>query len=151
MRRFTSIYVYTTHFGQHTDITLRDVPNREYTLGLFVENVEVELQRKDNQTWTPVQRQYVPYFADAYTHWYMCLCRDVSPTTHIRAELRMKIGHSILAKYRDASKAIGLQGLFNDYWNPEKHHLTVLGWSLSPAVLTYLLIENDRAYSHWKT
>ena len=136
MRRFTSVYVYTAHFGQHTDITLKDIPNREYTLGLFVENVGVELHRKDNHTWTPVQRQYVLYFvfANTYTHWCICMCRDVSPTTHIRTEVRMKIGHSILAKYRDASKAICLQGLFNNYWNPGSHDLTVLGWSLSPTV-----------------
>ena len=43
----------------------------------------------------------------------------------------MKSGHSIWAKYHVASKNIGLQALINDYWNPENHNLTVLGWSLS--------------------
>ena len=33
-----------------------------YTLRLFVENVEKELQNKDNHTWTPAQRQYVLCF-----------------------------------------------------------------------------------------
>ena len=62
MRRFTSIYIHTAHFGYHTEITLQDAPNWEYTLRLFVENVEREIHRTDNYTWTPVQRQYVPYF-----------------------------------------------------------------------------------------
>ena len=62
----------------------------------------------------------------------------------------MKIGHSVWAKYRVASKDIGLQGLFDDYWNPENHNLTVLGWSLSPIVRTYLLIEKGRAYCLWE-
>ena len=62
----------------------------------------------------------------------MCVCRDVSPTTRIRAELRTKIGHAVWTKYHVASKDIHLQGLFNDYWNPENDNLTVLGWSSSP-------------------
>ena len=62
----------------------------------------------------------------------------------------MKIGHSVWAKYRMVSKEISLQGLFNDYWNPENHNLIVLGWSLSPAVPAYLLIEKGRAYCRWK-
>ena len=68
MQRFTSIYVHTSHFSKHTEITLQDVPNQEYTLRLFVENVERELQRKDDHIWTPVQRQYVPYFPSTYVH-----------------------------------------------------------------------------------
>ena len=62
MRRVTSIYIHTAHFGYHTEITLKDVPNRVYTLRLFVENVEREVQMRNNQTWTPERRLYVPYF-----------------------------------------------------------------------------------------
>ena len=72
VRRFTSIYIHTSHFSKQTDITLQDVPNREYTLRLFVENVERELQRKDDHTWTPVQRQYAPLLPQCIrtlTHW----------------------------------------------------------------------------------
>jgi hypothetical protein len=62
VRHFPSIYVHTTHFDQHTEIKLKDVPNRVYTLILSVENVDRQLQKTDNPTWTPVQRLYVPYF-----------------------------------------------------------------------------------------
>ena len=68
--RFTSIYIHTSHFSNHTEITLQDVPNWEYTLRLFVENVERELHKKDDYTWTPVQRQYVPYFSNTYVRTY---------------------------------------------------------------------------------
>ncbi len=47
---------------------MQDVPNRQYTLRLFVENVERELQKKDYHSWTPAQRQYVPYFPNMSTH-----------------------------------------------------------------------------------
>ena len=68
----------------------------------------------------------------------------------ICAEVRMKSGHSFWAKYPMVRKDIGLQRLFNDYWNPENHNLTVLGWLLSPIVPAYPLIENGRAYRLWK-
>ena len=58
--------------------------------------------------------------------------RDVSPTSQIRAEVRMKAGHSIWAKYREASEVVDLVGLFNDYWSSNDHEFTVLGQSLSP-------------------
>ena len=54
--RFTSILAHAADLGQHTGIILEDVPNREYTLTLLVDNEGRELQRKDNQTWTPTQR-----------------------------------------------------------------------------------------------
>ena len=43
----------------------------------------------------------------------------------------MKSGHSFWAKYREASKAIDLDGLFNDYRCSDNHEFTVLGQSLS--------------------
>src|SRR5258706_7766265 len=42
---------------------------------------------RDDHTWTPVQCLYVPYFPNTYTHWWMCVYRDVSPTSQIRAEV----------------------------------------------------------------
>ena len=66
---------------------MQDVPNRAYTLGLFIENVESELQMKDNHTWTPAERQYVPYFPNTYTNWWIRVYREVSPTSKIRAEV----------------------------------------------------------------
>jgi len=63
----------------------------------------------------------------------MCVCRDVSPTSQIRAEVRTKIGHSFWAKYREANEVIDLDGLFRDYWSSNNREFTVLSQSLSPA------------------
>ena len=150
MRRFTPIYVHTAHFGYHTEITLQDVPNREYTMRLFVENVERELHKNDNHSWTPVQRQYVLDFPNTYTHQWMYVYRDISPTSQIRTVVRMKIGHSILAKYREANEVIDLNGLFNNYWSSNNHEFTVLSQSLSQLVRAFLLIEKDRRCCRWK-
>jgi len=130
--RFTSVYIHIAHFGYHTEITLQDVPNREYTLRLFVEDVEKEFQKKDNHTWTPAQRQYVLCFPHTYTHQRTCVYRDVSPTTKIRAEVQMKIGHSVWTKYREANEVIDLDGLFINYWSSNNHEFIVLSQSLSP-------------------
>ena len=46
-----------------TEITLQDVPDREYTLRLFVENEEIELQKTANRSWTPAKRQYALRFS----------------------------------------------------------------------------------------
>jgi len=149
VRCFISIHVHTAHFGQQTEITLHDIPNREYTLRLFVENVVRELQRKDNNTWTPARRLWVPYCPNTYAHKWTCVCRDLSPTSRIGAEVRMKRGHSIWATYREASEVVDLDGLFNDYWSSNNHEFTVLSQSLSPTVRAYL-IENHRGCCHWK-
>ena len=66
MRRFASICHYSADLGYHTEITLQHVPDREYTLRLFVENEETELQKTGNQSWTPAQRQYARYFLTTY-------------------------------------------------------------------------------------
>ena len=66
--RFTSILAHPADLGQHTDIILQDVPKREYTLTLLVDNVERELQRKDNQTWAPAQRLCVSSLLTTDTH-----------------------------------------------------------------------------------
>ena len=66
----TSIYVHTTDFGQHTGITMIDIPKPDYTLSLFVENVERELERSrsDHRTWTPVHGLYVSCLLTTCTH-----------------------------------------------------------------------------------
>jgi hypothetical protein len=56
--------VRTANFEQYTKIRLQDVPKPHYTLSLIVEN---ELQRKDDRTWTPAQRPYVPCFPSTDT------------------------------------------------------------------------------------
>jgi hypothetical protein len=57
--RFTSIRVLGADFGQCTEIRLQEVPNREYSLRLFVDDMEKELQKENNRTWAPVKRLYV--------------------------------------------------------------------------------------------
>src|SRR5882757_4443488 len=72
-----------------------------------------------------------PLFPTTYTNWWMCVYRDVSPTSQIRAEVRMKSGHSVWAKYREAGEIIDLDGLFSEYWSSVNHEFTVLSQSLS--------------------
>ena len=61
----------------------------------------------------------------------------------------MKSGHSVWAKYREARKAINLDGLFNDYWSSNNDEFTVLGQSLSlPSPIRS--DEEDRGYCDWK-
>ena len=68
MRRFALVLVHVTDFGRHTDITLQGTLRRDYVLRLFIENEELELQRQDNQTWTPTERLYVSCFPTTHTH-----------------------------------------------------------------------------------
>ena len=62
VRNFTSIWDHTADFRQHTEITLQDVPNLKYKLELFIGSEEIELQRKDSQTWTPARCPYALRF-----------------------------------------------------------------------------------------
>ena len=52
--------------------------------------------------------------------------------SNLRAEVRMKSGHSVWAKYRDTSEVLDLDGLFSEYWSSDNHEFTVLSQSLSP-------------------
>jgi len=67
VRRFASIWRHTTDLAHHTDITLQDVPNREYTLRLFAENEEMELHKTGDRAWTPAERMYALCFLITYT------------------------------------------------------------------------------------
>ena len=67
--------------------------------------------------------------------------REVSPTSQIRVEARMKIGHSVWAKYRESSEVIDLDGLFSDYWSSNHDEFTVMSQSSSP---TSPCISSDR-------
>ncbi len=95
---------------------------------MFEENVEREVQKKDDHTWTPVQRQYVPYFPNTYVH-SLIGGRDICPTSLIRVEVRMK---KFWARHREARQVIDLDGLFSDYWSSTNNEFTVLGQSFSP-------------------
>jgi hypothetical protein len=112
-------------FGHRTEIILQDVLNREYTLRLFVENEERKLLTKDNRTWTPAQRPYVPCFPTRCAYGRPFICREISPTSKIRAEIRMKSCYLLWATYRQRSEVIDVQALFNDYWGSKKHEFTV--------------------------
>ena len=59
-------------------------------------------------------------------------CEKVVVGSNLRAEARMKSGHSVWTKYREASEIIDLHGVFNDYWTSNDHEFTVLSQSLSP-------------------
>ena len=59
--------------------------------------------------------------------------------SNLRAEVRMKSGHSVWAKYREASEVIDLHGLFIDYWGSNHHEFTVLSQLLSPPHRIYLI------------
>ena len=52
--------------------------------------------------------------------------------SNLRAEVGMKSGHSVWAKYREASEVIELDGLFSDYWGSNNHDFTVLSQSPPP-------------------
>jgi hypothetical protein len=56
--RSTSIWPCTADLRQYTEIILQDIPELTYTLNLFVDEEEKELQRKDNRTWALAQRLY---------------------------------------------------------------------------------------------
>ena len=90
-----------------------------------MENEERELLTRDYRTWTPAQRPYVPYCPARCTHGRLWMCRDVSPTSKMRAEIRMRSGHLFWANYRQTSEVIDLKGLFNDYWSSNKHEFIV--------------------------
>src|SRR5258706_10314841 len=50
----------------------------------------------------------------------------------LHAEVRMKSGHSVWAKYREAGEDIDLDGLFSDYLRSSNPEFTILSQSLSP-------------------
>src|SRR5258708_38735113 len=117
--------VQTADVRQQTELTLQDIPKPKYQLRLFVENEGIKLQRKDSRTWAPAQRPYVPFIPTTYTHRRVCVCRDVSPTSEIRAEIRMTSGHGPWAKIGQAGGVIDLQDVFNRYWSTNEREFTV--------------------------
>src|SRR5258706_16395216 len=78
-----------------------------------------------------------------------CVCsltggRDISPTSQIHAEVRMK---KFWAKHREASEVIELDGLFRNYWCSNDHEFTVLSQSLSPTGSRRSDFEEQRPFS----
>ena len=120
---------HTADFGQHTEITLQDIPKHRLTLRLFAGNDESDLQRKDNLTWASVPPLYVICSPIAYNPSSLCVCRDISPTSKIRVEIQMKRAQLSWPKMEQGSKDINLQGLYDDYWMSNVHQLTSQGES----------------------
>ena len=54
-----------------------------------------------------------------------CVCRDVSPTSNIRAELHIKTGYFFWAKCRQIREVIGLENLLKNYWGSNENQFTV--------------------------
>ena len=125
---------------------MQDIPDLKYKLGLFVGSEAIELERKDNQTWTPVQCPYVLHLFTMCAHQILCVYRDISPTSQVRVEILMKSGHLPWARKVQNVKEIGLQKLFNEYWTSKKHDLTLLGRSSSPTSLLTPDREAQRAF-----
>jgi len=110
---------------------VQDVPDLKYKLVLIVGGDTIELERKDNQTWAPVQRPYVLGLSTTYTHRGMCVYRDISPGSQVRVEIQMKSSHLLFTKKDRNIKEIGLHKLFDEYWASGKHELMVPGRSYS--------------------
>jgi hypothetical protein len=126
---------------------MQDIPDLKYTTVLFVGNEAVELERKDNRTWAPVQRPYVLRSFTTYTHRGLCVYRDIFPTSHVRVEIQIKSGHLPWAKKHQSTKEIDMQNLFDEYWSSKEHKLMVPGRSSSP---TSPLISN-RGAQRWSS
>ena len=58
--------------------------------------------------------------------------RDISPTSKMRTEIRMRSGHLFWAKHRQGSEVVDLQALFNEYWGSTKRDFTVPSQSSPP-------------------
>ena len=106
---------------------MQDIPDLKYKLVLFVGSEPVELERKDNRTWAPVQRPYVLFRLTKHPHRSLCVYRDISPTSHVRVEIQIKSGQLPWAKKDKNIKEIDIKKHFNEYWASNEHELTVPG------------------------
>ena len=113
---------------------MQDIPDLKYKLVLFVGREAIDLHRKGNRTWAPVQHPYVLSFFTTYNHRSQCAYRGISPTSQVRIEIQMKSGHLPWAKKRNV-KEIGIEKLFHEYWTSKVDELTVPGRSYSSTSL----------------
>ena len=129
MRRFTSIFAHTADFGHHTAIVLEGAPRRmDHALRLFIEDEELKLRRRNNDTWTPAQHEYVPCFFITNTFRWLCVCRGVTLTSKM---LKIKV-ESLYRDFKEEIVLIDVQAIFNSYWRSTKHECTVWRKSSSP-------------------
>ena len=107
---------------------MQNVPDLKYYLVLLVGSEPIELERKDNQSWAPVQCLYVLRILTTPIHRSTYVYRGISPTSHVRVEIQIKSGHLPWAKKSQNIKEIDIQKPFNEYWTSKVHELTVPGW-----------------------
>ena len=110
---------------------MQDIPDVKYKLVLYVGSETIELERKDNHTWAPVQRPYAVHLLATLTHRTLCVYRDISPTSNVRVEIQIKSGHLPWAKKDQEIKEIDIKKPVDEYWTSEEHELTVPGRSPS--------------------
>ena len=61
------------------------------------------------------------------------MCRCLSPTSKIRAEIQLTSGHAFWAKHRQGSATINLKSIFDDYWSSSKQEFVISSqWLCSP-------------------
>ena len=118
---------------------MQDIPDLKYKLVLFIGSEAIELERKDNRTWVPVQRPYVLCFLITYTHRGLCVYRDISPTSRVRVEVQIKRGHLPWAKKDQNIKDIDIDKSLHEYWASKEHQITVSGLSSSQPVRSKLI------------
>ena len=76
------------------------------------------------------------------------MCRCLSPTSEIRAEIQLTSGHAFWAKHRQGSATIDLKSIFDDYWSSSKQEFVISSqWLCSP---TRPLILNKEAQALFK-
>ena len=109
---------------RHTEITLKDVTNSTYHLGLFVKNQKIELEKKGDWTRTPAQRLYV-LLSSLHANTEGSVCRDIFTTSEMRVDIQRITASDNLAKSQQTNEVIDLQGLFKDYWGSNMREFTV--------------------------
>ena len=115
---------------------MRDIPDLKYKVELFVGSKAIELQwNKDNQTWAPVHRPYVPHPFIKITHRSLCVYRDIYPTSDVRVEIQIKSGRLSWGQKDRNTKKIDIKKFFNEYWTSEQHNPTIPGRSFSQTSL----------------
>jgi len=64
------------------------------------------------------------------------MCRDVSSTSVMRAEIEMERGHGIFVWHQRKSEMIDLGGVFNEYWGSTKQEFIVpsQSWLLTSSI-----------------
>ena len=134
---------------RHIEITLQDVTNSKYQLGLFVENQEIELEKKGNWTWTPVQPLY-DLVSSLHAHTEGSVCVEIflrppkcawtskgSPVTRFGRKANRRTKRSI---YKAFSRSIGAPTCVNSLYRVSRDGRPVRS----------CLTEKGRGRCHWK-